>query len=421
MPDQLPVLEKDIRKLLENQRSYNFLCYNRPIFEIYSGMVNGINDPINYAVDKESNDISAKNIDNMTKFLNENLGNQEVNKAWIEFVRESRNLLNSKQVQSAKTYEKTLTTQVINILNKYTGHVNSDKQNVTEVLNKAISNYNKNSSSSKTVKASLQGIISDFSGDMTENALNNAVNQHLKDIKQQVVLTSLGNKTFKDMQGIYGKNTITDIQSGKTFIERHVNKKGKVSSVTYDDNYVKIDAMIEDKGNTKGKSIYTLGVKSHYSAQAGTSKIQATPSSLRKVINLYNAYAMRWGTINRSSTTYWKYLNYLMYDAQAKIEVTKRLVYGAYAGEADFLVDYTLDTNGNFHVYIVTFNDMLKYLSKNSKVAVIKGNSSRKNITITDFSKESVKVNETNLLDNAQFPALRLNIKSVYKATHSGN
>lgn len=421
MPDQLPVLEKDIRKLLENQRSYNFLCYNRPIFEIYSGMVNGINDPINYAVDKESNDISAKNIDNMTKFLNENLGNQEVNKAWIEFVRESRNLLNSKQVQSAKTYEKTLTTQVINILNKYTGHVNSDKQNVTEVLNKAISNYNKNSSSSKTVKASLQGIISDFSGDMTENALNNAVNQHLKDIKQQVVLTSLGNKTFKDMQGIYGKNTITDIQSGKTFIERHVNKKGRVSSVTYDDNYVKIDAMIEDKGNTKGKSIYTLGVKSHYSAQAGTSKIQATPSSLRKVINLYNAYAMRWGTINRSSTTYWKYLNYLMYDAQAKIEVTKRLVYGAYAGEADFLVDYTLDTNGNFHVYIVTFNDMLKYLSKNSKVAVIKGNSSRKNITMTDFSKESVKVNETNLLDNAQFPALRLNIKSVYKATHSGN
>lgn len=421
MPDQLPVLEKDIRKLLENQRSYNFLCYNRPIFEIYSGMVNSINDPINYAVDKESNDISAKNIDNMTKFLNENLGNQEVNKAWIEFVRESRNLLNSKQVQSAKTYEKTLTTQVINILNKYAGHVNSDKQNVTEVLNKAINNYNKNSSSSKTVKASLQGIISDFSGDMTENALNNAVNQHLKDIKQQVVLTSLGNKTFKDMQGIYGKNTITDIQSGKTFIERHVNKKGKVSSVTYDDNYVKIDAMIEDKGNTKGKSIYTLGVKSHYSAQAGTSKIQATPSSLRKVINLYNAYAMRWGTINRSSTTYWKYLNYLIYDAQAKIEVTKRLVYGAYAGEADFLVDYTLDTNGNFHVYIVTFNDMLKYLSKNSKVAVIKGNSSRKNITMTDFSKESVKVNETNLLDNAQFPALRLNIKSVYKATHSGN
>lgn len=81
MPDQLPVLEKDIRKLLENQRSYNFLCYNRPIFEIYSGMVNSINDPINYAVDKESNDISAKNIDNMTKFLNENLGNQEVNKA----------------------------------------------------------------------------------------------------------------------------------------------------------------------------------------------------------------------------------------------------------------------------------------------------------------------------------------------------
>ena len=110
-----------------------------------------------------------------------------------------------------------------------------------------------------------------------------------------------------------------------------------------------------------------------------------------------------------------------MYDAQAKIEVTKRLVYGAYAGEADFLVDYTLDTNGNFHVYIVTFNDMLKYLSKNSKVAVIKSNSSRKNITMTDFSKESVTVNETNLLDNAQFPALSLNIKSVYKATHSGN
>lgn len=193
---------------------------------------------------------------------------------------------------------------MINILNKYTGHVNSDKQNVTEVLNKAISNYNKSSSSSKTVKKSLQGIISTFSGDMTENALNNAVNQHLRDIKQQVILTSLGNKTFKDMQGIYGKNTITDIQSGKKFIERNVSKKGRVSSVTYDDNYVKIDAMIEDKGSTKGKSIYTLGVKSHYSAQAGTSKIQGAASSLRKVINLYNAYAMRWGTINRGSTAY---------------------------------------------------------------------------------------------------------------------
>lgn len=421
MPDQLPTSNKDIRELLENQRSYNFLCYNKQIFEIYTGMVNGISDPINYALDKENNDVSVKNIERMANFLNENLGNQEVNQAWIDFVQDSRKLLNSKQVQSAKTYEKTLTTQVINILNKYTGHVNSDKQNVTEVLNKAISNYNKSSSSSKTVKKSLQGIISTFSGDMTENALNNAVNQHLRDIKQQVILTSLGNKTFKDMQGIYGKNTITDIQSGKKFIEHNVSKKGRVSSVIYDDNYVKIDAMIEDKGSTKGKSIYTLGVKSHYSAQAGTSKIQGAASSLRKVINLYNAYAMRWGTINRGSTAYWKYLNYLMYDAQAKIEVTKRLVYGAYAGEADFLVDYTLDTNGNFHVYIVTFNDMLKYLSKNSKVAVIKSNSSRKNITMTDFSKESVTVNETNLLDNAQFPALSLNIKSVYKATHSGN
>ena len=81
MPDQLPMSNKDIRKLLENQRSYNFLCYNRPIFEIYSGMVNGINDPINYAVDKENNDVSVKNIERMTNFLNENLGNQEVNQA----------------------------------------------------------------------------------------------------------------------------------------------------------------------------------------------------------------------------------------------------------------------------------------------------------------------------------------------------
>nr|DAU99614.1 MAG TPA: hypothetical protein [Bacteriophage sp.] len=193
---------------------------------------------------------------------------------------------------------------MINILNKYTGHVNSDKQNVTEVLNKAISNYNKSSSSSKTVKKSLQGLFSAFSGDMTEKALNNAVNQHLKDIKQQVSINLTGNQTYKDMQTIYGKKSITDIQSGKKFIERNVSKKGRVSSVTYDDNYVKIDAMIEDKGSTKGKSIYTLGVKSHYSAQAGTSKIQGVASSLRKVINLYNAYAMRWGTINRGSTAY---------------------------------------------------------------------------------------------------------------------
>ena len=421
MPDQLPTSNKDIRELLENQRSYNFLCYNKQIFEIYTGMVNGISDPINYALDKENNDVSVKNIERMTNFLNEKLGNQEVNQAWIDFVQDSRKLLNSKQIQIAKTYEKTLTTQVINILNKYTGHVNSDKQDVTGLLNKVVNSYNKSNSSSKTVKKSLQGLFSAFSGDMTEKALNNAVNQHLKDIKQQVSINLTGNQTYKDMQTIYGKKNITDIQSGKKFIEYHTNKKGRISSVTYDDQSIKIDAMIEDKGSTKGKSIYTLGVKSHYSAQAGTSKIQGTASSLRKVINLYNAYAMRWGTINRGSTAYWKYLNYLMYDAQAKIEVTKRLVYGAYAGEADFLVDYTLDTNGNFHVYIVTFNDMLKYLSKNSKVAVIKSNSSRKNITMTDFSKESVTVNETNLLDNAQFPALSLNIKSVYEATHSGN
>lgn len=213
-------------------------------------------------------------------------------------------MLNSKQVQVAKTYEKTLTTQVINILNKYTGHVNSDKQNVTNLLNKVVNSYNKSNSSSKTVKKSLQGLFSTFSGDMTEKALNNAVNQHLKDIKQQVSINLTGSKTYKDMQKVYGKNSITDIQTGKKYIEYHTSKKGKVSSVSYDDNSIKIDAMIEDKGSTKGKSIYTLGVKSHYSAQAGTSKIQATTSSLRKVINLYNAYAMRWGTINRGSTAY---------------------------------------------------------------------------------------------------------------------
>ena len=366
---------------------YKFICYDKEIYQIYNLHNNTVKNLITKNSSQEEKRKELK--DKIKKSIQDN----PFYSAFQEFSLDARNFLQSNQNKQSLNNNEVQT--LISLLQK--NNLYSEEE-----LNQIINKFNNlKLENNKNIKNALIGQFSNASGKLTEEITNSSFNQNISNILNRVSKSfktgdiKYGND-FGVLQNKYKNNTVIDFKSQQT-----IN--------FYNGNDIKADLYLETTDKNNKISSFTFGIKSQWTnSKSQISKIQKTGKDLRNVISLYNFYASKNSYISRNVNSYWSYLNSLYYnekDEDVK-NITKMLIYGAYFGNVDFMIDYTI-INDVIDIKIVTMEEIIEQM----KIPIPKNTNYHFNF-IKDFQNSSISENEDKILNGYKFSSMTLNFKN---------
>lgn len=397
-----------------SQNYYKFICFNQKTYNYYKNYNNNLLGLLSL---KEENKLKAeqKKIEEKLKNI---IQNSSINKDFTDFTKEANkfitNIKNKKNINKNKL-NKLEIEEFLKIFKQKNLYTNEELQKITD---KFYSNVYKDK---KNLIEGLSGQISNYSGVITEQIITNILNREASKILNYTAKTFYTGaieygKNFKELERNFKENTVKDFKTKETL-------------TIYNSKEIKIDAFTELKKNDKNISSLSFGIKSHWvnkGNRSSKSSIQSSEKSLKDVISLYNFYLQKQKIqrpISRQNNSYWSYINAFHYRDQQdnQNEINKRLIYGAYFGDVDFMIDFVV-INEELKIELLSKFDIIEML----KVPKIKSNKNMNNIdfyfyksskenNIIETNKDIISQNEDLILNNYKFSSLSLNLFALAK------
>lgn len=395
---------------------YNFICYDHEIYEEYlAAFPSGKSRQLIAGGHK-----SSKKLNKMKEEMQRNFNNSLPDAVFLQFVKQARR-------QSAFLAKQSLPSSIANqdeLWRNYIEQLIKPRQanslGFTETEIKEYANQLKKaySSASKGVVNKLGGVYSNIVGELTERALQNHLSTiYDKQLKEDVIAKFESKLTGKYVYGGAGEIngqvvTVGKNKTKKTVYRGALEKFGKKNSFYlqgYAHNSIKIDLMAELQEKSESKpSIFTFGLKSHWTKGATESSVQGSNQTLRKVISMYNFYN-HGHKVTNTKQAYWWYLNNLFYEGNNDNikDTTKALIYGSYFGNVDYEIDFVMQ--GDRAQLVVLSIDELLDKNNNALDQYIQTVNLQTPITLRQsnpYSNKDIPINESKILDNIQFKSL---------------
>lgn len=416
MVRQKKASSKNIHSLLKKgngdwlQREfYNFICYDKNIYNKY---IKNVNNSVNIQTlrikDISENDINKyKNIikeyiqssTTAERYKNYSLACQEVVSS-IGF-NESQNgkSINADAKQffannSAIQGEEALIKYIINVFGKHNIDISHNKEMINDLKSiaaKAGTEVKKDKY--YNFKLGLNGLASNYITFHTE--------QFKKNWNGNINIYSTGAVTYgsSSLSSNLSQRKKTSIQKLENFLNRS-SLKSPVSGLNAHEQ--KIDDLIEIKNN--GETLtFSVSIKSHWS-KLGSGQKLSIQGSAQTFKNLFNLSAF-YGVFFIHDTGYWKFLNDALYQrTNALLNQIESVIYSAYFGNVNYLVEWELqqqDSEVVPDVKIYTKQEILNKIRGQYKFQ-----SYNKVNLWQNFSDNDISPNEEIVLNNVVVAAL---------------
>lgn len=392
----LEVKNMNKKKWYDDPKFFKFICYDRDIYNKYVSLFDRNKKFIN------NNKKSNRTINAWAKRINNFLNQQDILAVFERSVKHIN--IMSQQVNSWGTIKPKITTEeIINFIDQSQDGEIVDYENLKNRIDSALDSIEKENVS---IEEAFNSVFSGYLGDITENLITEISSEKINIINSKCEAISVGALTYGQdnevLNSVMNSNNNYKVMDWGNLKQelKWTSSGGKI--VTYNGKQMKIDSLLKIQ-NQKNAFDLTIGVKSHWGKNK-QSKIQATEKSLRHVFSLALMYNM---SIKRNDG-YWKFLNDIFYINEKNDDLIE-LVYGAFFGNVDYMIDWQLNNNEP-EVLVVTREKLINYLKNNQKISLIRHSVS---ITEQNYLDSDIPINESDILDGIIIRKMNITLSAV--------